>query len=45
MKSKINSVELILMRIDFVIYAYTIIIRMESWVNILFLHEINIENP
>ena|GEM_PF-1644994 len=33
------------MRIDFVIYAYTIIIRMESWVNILFLHEINIENP
>ena len=45
MKSKINSVELILMRIDFCDLRIYIIIRMESWDNILFLHEINIENP
>ncbi len=45
MKSKINSVELILMRIDFCDLRIYIIIRMESWDNILFLHEINIEDP
>ena len=45
MKSKINSVELILMRIDFCDLRIYIIIRMESWDNILFLYEINIENP
>lgn len=45
MKSKINSVELILMRIDFCDLRIYIIIRMESWDNILLLHEINIENP
>ena len=44
MKSKINSVELILMRIDFCDLRIYIIIRMESWDNILFLHEINKEN-
>ena len=44
MKSKINSVELILMRIDFYDLRIYIIIRMESWDNILFLHEINKEN-